>query len=345
MWGVWNEPNFPSWLNPWHRRLADGTREMTQPPLYRGLVNAAWRRLQASGHAGDTFLIGETAVFGNVYSMDFVKDLYCVGRGFRMLAGKAAAAVGCPKSPDRAAFVAGNPGLFAATGWAHHPYSLDIAPNRPYPVAGAVTLYNAGQLEGLLNRVLGSYGKKPSGGLPLYMTEWGYKTNPPNPFVKTTLAEQQAWLDEGDYMMWRDPFVQALTQFLLSDGAPRTQFPPTSPKYWFNWQTGLEFTDGKHKPSFGTYRVPIWLRDRRHGPRVTVWGQLRPADHSTAQVCFLEFHRKGTRTWTNLVELETSSPEGFLLNHVAIPSAGKVRLAWQNPNNGRTYHSRAVTVR
>jgi hypothetical protein len=344
IWGIWNEPNYPAWLRPTERRLASGAVEKLQPPLYRGLVDAAWSGLQAAGHSGDTVLIGETANPGTETPVPFIKDLYCLGSGYAPLAGRAATSVGCPTSPNRARFVAQHPGLFQAAGWAHHPYSFDVAPNRRYPQRQWITLDNIGELEHVLNRTLSSYVAVPSGGVPLYVTEWGYRTNPPNPFLKTTLAQQQKWLDEGDYMLWRQPYVQSIAQFLLLDGPPLTQYPRTSRKRYFNFQTGLEYSGGRPKPSFASYRVPVWLPDPHHGAAVTVWGQLRTASHSSPQTASIEFRRSPGDPWSTIGTVQTTSPEGFFLTHVAIASSGRVRVAFADPRNGRTDYSRIVPV-
>jgi hypothetical protein len=179
--------------------------------------------------------------------------------------------------------------------------------------------------------------------VPLYLTEWGFKSNPPNPYVKTSLAQQAAWIDEGEYLTWREPYVRALTQFLLVDSPPKPGARKGSALYWSTFQTGLENMNGSPKPSLGAFRVPIWLPVARHGAHVTVWGQLRPADHSTTQYGLIEFQRRGSSTWKQLTEVQTSSPEGFLVSHVSIPSAGLVRLGWLDPN-GSVYYGRSVPV-
>lgn len=342
-WGIWNEPNFPSWLNPWYRRLAHGKRELLQPSSYRALVDAAWNGLRMTGHGADTILIGETANFGNLTPLDFIRALYCVSPAYRPLSGAAASYVGCPRSPDQAQFAAQHPGLFKATGFAHHPYSFDYSPGRPYPAKTFVTLYNLSQLEGVLNRILATYGKGRGGGMPLYLTEWGYKTNPPNPFVKTSEAQQALWLDEGEYMTWRDPYVRSLAQFLLVDDAPNSLYPVGSHLYWHPFQTGLITLDGARKPSYAAYRIPIWLPVARHGRRVAVWGQLRPADHQALQSAALQYRRAGSASFRTIREVQTSNPEGFLLANVALPSRGQVRLMWTAPGGGLDY-SRAALV-
>jgi hypothetical protein len=350
MWGIWNEPNFPAWLSPLHRQITGVGEELLEPSLYRGLVNAAWAGLAASGHTtagGDTILIGETSNSGVESPGTFIRDLYCVGPHLGPLINQAAQQAGCPTSGSRTSFVAANPGLFGASGWAHHPYSFNVAPSHAYPIGTWFTLFNLGSLERLLGGVSATYGQSRSGGgVPLYLTEFGYESNPPNPFVKNSTTQQAVWLNQAEYMAWNDPFVQLITQFELIDSRPRHGEPPGSRQYWGTFQTGLEFVGGSPKPALQAFRLPIWLPVARHGNSVAVWGQLRPANHAAVQAGLIEYEPRGTSTWKAATgdAVFTTNSEGFFLAHVPIPSAGRVRLAWVDPATNQVYYSRTVTV-
>ena len=341
-WGIWNEPNERSWLVPWYKPLPHHRTELLQPSEYRALVGAAWNGLSASGHAGDTIMVGETANRGIWSPEPFVRALYCVGSNLRPLSGGAATAIGCPTSGSASQFVAQNPGLFDAS-YAHHPYGFEAPPNRPDPQRGYVTLYNLPSFERMLNGIFANYGQQRAGGVPLYLTEWGFKTNPPNPYVTTTPAQQAAWINEGEYMTSQEPYVRGVTQFLLVDSGGKPGARKGTQLYWSTFQTGLEYLNGTPKPSFDAFQVPIWLPNPRHGRHVTVWGDLRPADHTTTQYGEIEFQRTGSSTWTELTEVQTDSPQGYLVGQVSIPSAGLVRLGWLDPN-GSVYYSRSVAV-
>jgi hypothetical protein len=341
-WGIWNEPNLGTWLNPQYIRRRHHRIQLVAPLLYRQLVDNAWNGLVASGHQNDTILIGETASGGIEEPLELLKALYCVNRSNRPLTGSSASALGCPVNGSRSTFVAEHPGLFRFTGYAHHPYSFDRPPTRPEP-DGQITLANLNTLENELNRLLTLDGQGRPGGVPIYLTEFGYKSNPPNPFVKTSLTQQATWLNEGEYMSWQYPYVRALAQFLLVDNPPKAGNPPGTLSYWSTFQSGLIMLNGRLKPAYAAYRLPIWVPNPRHGPRVTVWGQLRPADHSALQYGIIEFQRKGSATWQQLTEVETASAQGFLLSHVAVPSAGSLRLAWLD-QAGVVEYSRTVPI-
>jgi hypothetical protein len=342
-WGIWNEPNERSWMNPWYRKGPHHRQILLQPSDYRSLVDAGYNGLSASGHASDTILVGETANRGIMSPVPFMQALYCVGSNDRPLRGHAATAFACPTKGPASSFVSQHPGLFK-TGYAHHPYGFEAAPNRRDPSKGYVTLYNIPAFERTLNRIFGSYRARLPGGVPLYLTEWGFKTNPPNPFIHTTLAQQAAWINQGEYMMWRWPYVKAYTQFLLVDSPPKPGTRKGSALYWSTFQTGLEFQNGTPKSSFAAFQVPIWLPNARHGRNRAVWGQFRPADHTTTQYGLIDFQAKGSSTWKQLgPPVQTTSSEGFVYTHVTIPRAGAVRLDWISPSGSVSY-SRIVPV-
>ena len=338
-WGIWNEPNYPAWLSP-QTRVYDGHRVALSPLLDRRLTDAAYAGLRASGHAGDTVLIAETASGGDIHPLPFIRDLYCLDGGYSPLRGTAAAALGCPTSGSAGDFVAAHPALFRAAGYAHHPYSFDVAPNHLLPTY--VTTANLGALERTLDRAFTAYGQPP--GIPLYLTEWGYKTDPPNPFVHTSLAEQALWLNEGQYMTWGNPRIKALAQFLLYDDGPRAGAIPGTLSYWSTFQSGLYYSGGDPKPSLAAFRLPIWVPHPRHGGHVAIWGDLRPAQRDTLQYAVVEYRSGTGASWKTLAELQTSNAEGYLLSHVAIPARGQIRLDWLDPSSGVVYYSRTVTV-
>jgi hypothetical protein len=343
-WGIWNEPNEPTWLSPQFKRIR-GHEVDNSPRLYRALVDAGYRGLKTSGHGSDTILTEETASHGAIYPAAFARDVYCVDTHYRRLTGRKATDVGCPKNGKARSFVSAHPGLFAFPGIAYHPYSFDTPPSRALGDRNVVTLANLGEMETAIDRSRKAYGSRPKGGVAMYLTEWGYKTKPPNPFVKTSLKEQADWINEGEWLTYRMPRVRCLTQFLLVDNAPRAGATPGTRSYWSTFQSGLIFANGRAKPSLGAFRLPIWLPSAKHGSHVTVWGEFRPADHTGSQVGELNFKAKGSRRWKSLHRIRTGSSEGFFVVRVKIPSAGSVKLSWRNPANGRTFYSRVVAVR
>jgi hypothetical protein len=341
VWGLWNEPNEGAWLNP-QSTVINHHRVDVASSMYRQLVDGGYRGLIASGHTGDTILVGETASSGTTTDTTFVRNLYCVGNNNLPLRGATAAGLDCPQSGSASAFVSAHPGLFFGRGFAQHPYSFDRPPTTPLPIRGAVTMATMHGFERTFDQIFQAYGR--AGGIPIYITEYGYKTNPPNPFVKTSLTQQATWLNQAEYMAWEDPRIVSMNQFLLSDDMPRAGANPGTLSYWSTFQTGLEYSNGTHKPSYRAFEIPIWLPSARRGPNVTVWGQLRAANHTTTQTALLQFQPRGSTRWSTIQTVHTTSAEGFLVTHVALTGSGAVRLAWTDPSSGTVDYSRTVDV-
>ena len=372
-WSAWNEPNQPGWLSP--QEDSGGAAEA--PALYRSLLDAFWSGLQATGHGPDrdTILLGELAPqgcvaglfcpfpasrhgYGPLPPLSFVDDLYCVepagaGRD-RRLSGAAATAVGCPSGSSASAFVTEHPALFEATGLAEHPYSFDLAPNVPFSEAAErdfVPLASLGRLTSALDGIFGAYDQ--SRRLGLYLTEYGYVTDPPNPNYHVSPAQQAVYLDQATYIAAQNPRVHALGQFQLQDANPALSCgcQPGDPKYWQTFEEGLEFLGGAPKPSLAAYRLPIFLpqlEDPDHsakpGAPVTVWGMLRPAANASTQTAVVEFRPAAGGGYRVLATARTRDPSGIVSVPVVLPGSGDVRLAWTPPRGGATLDSRVVPV-
>ncbi|HEY8763563.1 MAG TPA: hypothetical protein VIM18_05220 [Solirubrobacteraceae bacterium] len=351
-WTIWNEVNQPGWLYPQWRFVA-GQRVMNSPRLYRLYVDAAFGALRRTGHspASDTILIGELAPEGSERTRDgdpippipFIRALYCVDSAFRPLRGTAAALLHCPSGGSAQAFVRAHPALFEATGFAHHPYSFFLAPNVQMSDPNFAPLSDLSRLEGVLDRAVATYGVPRK--LPIYLTEYGYESNPPNPFRGVSLRRQSLYLNEAQYLAWKDPRVRSLAQFLLYDSAPNAAYPPGSPGYWSTFQTGLLFQHGAHKPALNAYRLPIFVPHPSAAPGASllVWGMLRPAPNASRQQALIQW-RPVHGPYRTLTTVTTSDPSGFLTAHVQLPGTGALRLAWSAPG-GQILHSRAVGVR
>lgn len=351
---VWNEPNQPGWLTPQWIPRPDGAPGFVEaaPRIYRTLVDAAWRGLQATGHGADTFLIGETAPKGlnqqdttrAIKPLRFIRQVYCLDDAMLPLRGAEAAARDCPQDDaGTAAFADAHPGLFAATGYAHHPYELTAAPTRRPTDPDYVTIANLPKLTLALRRIFAIYGRP--NGLPLYLTEFGYNTNPPNPLGVST-AQQAAYLDQSQYLASTNPSVRTLTQFLLVDDRPRPGRNGVTAGYGATFQTGLMFLGGRRKPSYTAYQIVLHLpvrTVRRRGGKLLVWGLVRPASLIGPQHVAVQFRRSGGR-FTTLKRVGTLYGRGVVQTRVPVLRSGTLRLAWKDPRTKRTVHSRTVTV-
>lgn len=338
-WSIMNEPNQPGWLTPQWRKRGDGWIEAA-PRIYRDLVRTAWSSLVETGHGEDTILVGELApkglkdVRGETRAIDalrFIRRLYCLDDNLQVLTGVLAEAHGCPTADPIAAFPAQNPGLFAMTGWSHHPYELLFAPDRRQTWPDWVTTANLGDLQSVLRRIRARY-NQPSLEVPLYLTEFGYQSNPPDR-VAVTLAQQARYINHAEYIAYRRRDVRTLSQFLMLDDGPPIDG---------NFQTGLRFIDGRAKPAYRAYSMPIHVPRPRlpRGRRLRVWGGARPAEAGARPLIDVQFRRRGTKRWRRIARARGTAARGYVNLALRAPGNGLVRLSW----NGRTSRSVAVRV-
>src|SRR5439155_4119294 len=124
--------------------------------------------------------------------------------------GRSAALRGCPTGhAGRVRFAADHPGLFRATGYAHHPYSFEVAPHVRDPNRDQVTISTLPRLTRTLDHALRRWGVRRR--LPLWLTEYGYQTDPPDPFLGVSWNRQAAYLNEAEEIAYRNRRVRGLT--------------------------------------------------------------------------------------------------------------------------------------
>jgi hypothetical protein len=323
-WSIWNEPNHGGWLTPqW-----DGRPLVPQSPrIYRGLLDAGWSALQANGHGRDTILIGETSPAGlnsgltrGPHPLRFIRELYCLNTKLRPLTGASAQRRGCPASFDAGAFVAAHPALFRASGWAHHPYSLTTPPWARDKNLDDATLSGVPRLTRTLDRAARVYGQSTR--FPIWLTEYGYQTDPPDPTIGVPFVRQAAWLDDATWMAYRNKRIASFAQFLLVDDGPLRQYKRDDPRYWGTFQSGLITLQGKHKPAYESFKRPVAIA--RHGRGLTVFGQLRTAGGRAASV---QWRARGSRAW-KAVATATGNARGFVVISLRRARRGSYRIAW-----------------
>ena len=142
--------------------------------------------------------------------------------------------------------------------YAHHPYPL--RPNETPSSGGcrncpSITMATLPKLLILVRR---AFGPKP-----VWLTEYGYQTNPPDTFLGVSPRRQATLLSLAAMRAWRLARVTMLIQYLYRDEPVLSRF-----------QTGLVFVDGRLKPSLQGFELPF-AEMRRVGFETTVWGQVR----------------------------------------------------------------------
>jgi hypothetical protein len=349
-WSIWNEPNYGQQLSP--QAIDDSTVEVS-PVYYRALLNAAWGALQATGHGHDKILIGEIAPrgqtvgdtpgnFSGMVPLRFIRALYCVDQNLHPLRGNAAALRDCPTTAAASkSFAADNPALFHATGFAFHPYPQGFAPNVRTPQEpDYADLPQLPELESTLDGAIAAYGSSTH--FPLYDTEFGYQTNPPETGIARAISPSTAaiYANWAEYISWRDPRVVSWDQYLLTDPPPGTS----------NFDTGLEFYTGQPKALYQAFRMPVFLpvTSAARGHALEVWGCVRPAHFliagsGTPQIAQIQFKATKPAVFKTVKRVMLTDPYGYFDVRATFASSGFVRIAWSYPH-GRQLHSRTVQI-
>jgi hypothetical protein len=347
-WSIWNEPNIGTELAP---EINPHTQVEIAPRLYRGLLNAAWSAFQATGHGHDTILIGEAApeggtfkgapgLFGAMTPLRFLDALYCVNSGGQPLRGTQAVQRGCPATASASArFAAQNPALFKASGFAVHPYLFySLPPSEPVPnQPGDFDLATMPAFESTLDRLQRTYGSDAK--LPIWSTEFGYITNPPNTQYTVTPAKAAYYLNWAEYLTWEDPRIKSYDQYLLAD-------PPGDAAF----ATGLFTSSGAAKPGYYAFRMPLYLpvtTTTKDHP-LDVWGDVRSAPNAARashrpQVVQIQYSSGGGSAFRTVQRVPIIDRHGYFEVRSTFPGSGQVRLAWAPPS-GPTEYSRTVDI-
>jgi hypothetical protein len=217
-WLAWNEPNNPVFLAPQYRRV--GSKWVVQSAKdYAKICDAVYRGVHGSLLNGEKVACGATAPRGNnspQSSRPSVSPL-----AFMRALRKA--------------------GLKRLDAYAHHPYygrPSESPTTKPSGLHGRVTAITLANINELIAQLTKLWGHKP-----LWITEYGYQTDPPDPAFGVSWARQAAYLRQAFAIGRRNPRIQMMLWYLLQDE------PILS-----GWQSGLLTATGKKKPSFAAFQ-------------------------------------------------------------------------------------------
>jgi hypothetical protein len=306
-WTIWNEPNHPGFVQPQWERTSSGWRPRS-PHIYRAMVEAAYPAIK--GIQPDSLvLVGATSSTGTTKPRSeqsgmapllFIRELACVDEKLR------------PKKTGECA----NYRPLMGDGFSHHPYSLLHRPdfqaerqpdNLPIGALDRLTktldkLVKMRRIDPKLRNV--------------YLTEFGYETNPPDPEKPWSPAQQAVYLNWAEAIAWQNKRVRSWPQFLLRDmGTVSAEDAARGKREYGDWQSGLFFHDGTPKPSATSFKLAMhaecqWTRKRvrvrTRGGRIRVkrrwvrgpvriWGHVRPS--AGAAVATVSASRRGSG-WT-----------------------------------------------
>jgi hypothetical protein len=262
---LWNEPNLPEYLNPqWVGN------NPASPTLYRAMLNAFYvgvksvapRALVVTAGTGP---FGDPWIGGRIMPAMFWRALLCLRQADSGLVG-----VRCS-----------NPAHFDVL--AHHPYSVGD-PGTKALNPDDVSIPDIGKLTTLLRTAERLGRALPRIHHPMWVTEVGYNTDPPNP-QGVPMQTDASWVSQTLALLWRQG-VSLITWNTIVDEPPVPSYSVTS-------QAGMYFVDGQPKPALAAFRFPFtaWRLTRSS---VEVWA--RPPSTGT-----LAIQRRIGSSWRTVV--------------------------------------------
>jgi hypothetical protein len=224
MWTAWNEPNNPIWLSPQYKKVGKKWR-VESAFQYAKICNAVMSGVHSPylGPLPDEHVAcGVTGPKGN--------DAPGTSRA----------------SVDPLTFLtqAHRFGMKTFDVYAHHPYP-DVGANESpkyVPKGKFKRRVQLGNINTLLKLVSRFYGPKH-----LWITEYGYQTNPPDKAFGVSYKKQAQYLAQSYAIARKNPRIDMLLWFLVRDEA----------NVKAGWQSGLSTARGKHKPAWNAFlKVP-----------------------------------------------------------------------------------------
>jgi len=306
---AWAEANFTVHLAPqWVKQ--GGRLVPFAPGWYRNMLNSFYSGIKSVhgdnqvittgfGPYGDPAGACLSSGFGNGCRMrpaEFARDLLCLqGPGLKLQP--------CPE-PAHFDVLAMDP--YEVNGPTQHAYNVDD-----------ISAPDLGRLTRILNKAVATGRALPRAHKQLWVTEFSYESNPPNPSA-VSLATQARWLEQSFYLFWRQG-VSTAVWYLVSDQPGND--------YNVNYFSGVYFNNGKPKPSFEAFRFPLVVMPS--GIKLVVWGISPQGGTVTVQ------HQQGKK-WKTLFKVHARAGSVFvrdvstgLTGNFRASVKGETSLVWK----------------
>jgi hypothetical protein len=223
--------------------------------------------------------------------MLFIRELACVDSRLRPLRAARCRGFRAPRGD----------------GFGYHPYVNTKQP--PTVPQRNPELAKIGDLSRLLSLLDGLTTRRrlraSTGRFNLFLTEFGYISNPPNPRYGVSLPLQARYLNQSAYIVWqRRSRVKLITQYEWRDD----RF----------FQTGLLLIGGSPKPSYSAFPSPFFVDASRGLSRARFWGQVRP---DAQRRVTLQLRARGSRTFRNVATIATDGGGYWTRVMRALPGA------------------------
>lgn len=251
---AWNEPNLSVYLTPqWRHRRAKS------PRIYRRLLNAFYGGIKSVA-PGDTVISGGTAPFGDppggerMRPVRFVRGLLCLHGHGNLHRTR------CHTKAHMDAL-------------AHHPIDRIRGPDHHALSRADVTVPDLPRLNRVLRAARRHHTVRPSGRIPLWVTEFWWETDPPDKRLGIPAHKEAHWVEKALYLFWKAGARTAIN--LQIRDAPLVSSS--------SYQTGIYYVDGKKKPSYRSFRFPF-VTHRKSKKVVGAWGKSPQSGKLAIQV-------------------------------------------------------------
>jgi hypothetical protein len=192
---------------------------------------------------------------------------------------------------------------------------LDAYAHNPYPLRRGETPMSGGcdhcetitmaTLPRLLRDVQKAFGTRTR----IWLTEYGYQTNPPDQLLGVSYATQARYMSEAALCAYEAPRVDVLIHYLIEDEPDPAR-----------WQSGVYTAANHAKPALQSFRFPF-TQQSRSGRRTTLWGQLRPEGAVTYRLLRWE-----AGTWVRVGPDRRTTARGYLTRVVNAAPGARYRL-------------------
>jgi hypothetical protein len=282
VWTLWNEPNHPGHLYP---QSVNG--RPVAPHIYREMVRAGARGLARGGAKRKPVLFGELLPIGKS-STGPKRNL----KPLRFL---------------RSFFSRGKP-LTGLDGFAYHPYTRPAGPMLIEPSADDATIRSYGRIGRVLDSAR-ARGRIGGGRMPIWNTEFGFQTNPPDPLMADIARVPYFWSVSELWFSYPNRRIKSISQYTMNDQAGDPSL----------WQSGLRFSNGTPKTNiYNNFRLPILVRQLGPGA-VEVRGDARP----TGAGAIVQVQQRGRRgAFKNLGgQIQVRNNRGYFVTRFMISNA------------------------
>jgi hypothetical protein len=193
---------------------------------------------------------------------------------------------------------------------------LDAYAHNPYPLSPTETPFSGGCTHcstltmATLPQLVADVGHAFGKGKRIWLTEYGYQTDPPDNFLGVSLDQQALYMSEAALRAYAQPRVDMLINYLIQDEPDLAR-----------WQSGILTTDGAEKPAYQAFELPLTVKSRT-SKSLTLWGQIRPGNGSQP---YILQELKGN-TWLQVGTSERTSPRGFFTRVVPAAAGASFRV-------------------